>query len=150
MSQIQEFAEIEISYKPKFLSLAQNKATSSKDVYQIFLSLFDPKQLHIKEECYALFLNRNNRIFGSYKVSSGGITSTVVDIRLILSIALKSLSTGLIIAHSHPSGNLVPSNADFQITKRLKEAAELMDISLIDHLIISCDSYYSFADHGEM
>ena len=108
------------------------------------------KLMTIKEECFALFLNRNNRIFGSYKISSGGITGTVVDIRLILSIALKSLSTGLILAHNHPSGNLKPSNADVDKTQRLKEAAKIMDIKLLDHLIITTEGFYSFADDGEL
>ena len=106
--------------------------------------------LTIKEECIPLFLNRSNSLIGSYKVSSGGITSTVVDIRLILSIALKSLSCSLILAHTHPSGNLKPSTTDMEMTYKIKEAAKFMDIRLLDHLIISTEGYYSFADEGEL
>ena len=143
-------SEIEISYTPQYLAFNKPKITSSMDIYEILKELFDASALTIKEECIALFLNRNNRIIGSYKVSSGGITSTVVDIRLILSIALKSLSCGLIIAHTHPSGNLKPSKADIELTHNLREAAKLMEIKLLDHLIISVDGYYSFADEGNL
>ena len=102
--------------------------------------------MNIKEEAVVLFLNRGNRVLGGYKVSSGGITGTVVDIRIILAIALKCLASGMILAHTHPSGELNPSNADKGLTQKLKEAANLMDISLLDHLIITSETYYSFAD----
>jgi len=141
-------SEIEISYRPKRISFSHSKITCSNDIYEILKELFDASQLTIKEECIALFLNRNNKLTGAYKVSSGGITGTVIDIRLVLSIALKSLSCGLILAHTHPSGNLRPSKADIDLTQRLKEAANLMDLQLLDHLIISSDSYYSFSDEG--
>jgi len=143
-------AEIEISYTPKRLSLKRPIITSSNDVYEIFKELFNPKLMNIKEEFFVLFLNKANRIIGSYKVSSGGITGTVVDVRLILSIALKSLSCGLLLAHNHPSGNLKPSQADIDLTYKIKEAAKLMDIRLLDHLIISSEGYYSFNDEGEL
>jgi DNA repair protein RadC len=143
-------AEIEISYTPKYLSFKQSVIKSSQDVYEVFKELFDPKLMHIKEEFFVIFLNKANRIIGSYKVSSGGITGTVVDVRLILSIALKSLSCGLLLAHNHPSGNLKPSQADIDITYKIKEAARLMDIRLLDHLIITTEGYYSFNDEGEL
>ena len=104
--------------------------------------------MNIKEEAVVLFLNRGNRVLGGYKVSSGGITGTVVDIRIILAIALKCLASGMILAHTHPSGELNPSRSDKELTLKLKEAAKLMDISLLDHLVITSDTYYSFADEG--
>jgi DNA repair protein RadC len=143
-------SEIEISYTPKQLNFSRPKITCSQDIYEILKELFDTKLFTVKEECIALFLNRNNIITGWYKVSSGGITGTVVDTRLILSIALKSLSCGLVLAHTHPSGNLKPSKADRDITSNIREAAKLMDIRLLDHLIITSDWYYSFADEGEL
>jgi DNA repair protein RadC len=143
-------SEIEISYTPKQLNFSRPKITCSQDIYKILLELFDSKLLTVKEECIALFLNRNNRITGWYKVSSGGITGTIVDVRLILSIALKSLSCGLILAHNHLSRNLKPSRADKDITSNVREAAKLMDIKLFDHLIITSEGYYSFADEGEI
>lgn len=84
-----------------------------------------------------------------YCTRGGGITGTVIDVRIILQYALKSNACSIIVSHNHPSGNLEPSNADIQITKKIKEAAKLMDISLLDHLIITTgDKYYSMADKG--
>jgi DNA repair protein RadC len=147
---ISNVSEIEISYTPTQLSFNRQTIKCSNDFYEVFKQLFDAKLLNVREECFAIFLNRSNRIAGWYKVSSGGITGTVVDIRLTLSIALKSLSSGLLIAHNHPSGNLMPSSIDKGLTVKLKEAANLMDIKLIDHLIITNEGYYSFADEGEV
>jgi DNA repair protein RadC len=143
-----QVSEIELSYNPKYLTFDRPKITCSKDVYEVFMQLFDHKLLNIKEEFFVVFLNKSNRILGSHKISSGGITGTVVDIRLILSIALKSLSCGLLLAHNHPSGNLKPSKADVDITHNMREAAKYMDIQLLDHLIITNEGYYSFADGG--
>lgn len=121
---------------------------SSEDAYLQCLNFLGLDNLAIKEEAVAIFLNRSNRVLGGYKVSSGGITATVVDIRIILAIALKCLASGIILAHTHPSGELNPSRADKELTQKLKEAAKLMDISLLDHLIITLEAYYSFADDG--
>jgi DNA repair protein RadC len=93
-----------------------------------------------------LYLNRANKVIGSYQLSKGGITGTIADVRLILSVALKTLASGLILAHNHPSGNLKPSEADKQITNKIRQAAKLLDIELLDHIIISSEGYYSFAD----
>jgi DNA repair protein RadC len=97
-----------------------------------------------------LYLNRANRVIGSYQLSKGGITGTIVDVRLILSVALKTLATGLILARNHPSGNLKPSKADIQLTKKVKQAAKLMDIEELDHMILSSNEYFSFTDDGVM
>jgi DNA repair protein RadC len=96
-----------------------------------------------------MFMNRANRVIGINKLSFGGITGTVADIRLILGIALKTASTGIILSHNHPSGNLKPSFQDEQLTQKIKQAAELMDIKLLDHLIIGTNNeYISMADDG--
>ena len=87
-------------------------------------------------------------MIGSYELSKGGITATIADIRIILSVALKTLATGLILAHNHPSGNLKPSEADVNLTNKIKEAAKLMDIQVLDHLILADGGYYSFSDEG--
>ena len=96
-----------------------------------------------------MYMNRNNRVLGVYPLSEGGLTGTVADIRLILGIALKVAATGIILCHNHPSGNLKPSQADIQLTQRVREAGKLLDIPLIDHLIISpvCE-FMSFSDEG--
>jgi DNA repair protein RadC len=87
-------------------------------------------------------------VIGSYQLSKGGLTGTIADVRLILSVALKTLATGLILAHNHPSGNLKPSEADKQITSKIRQAAKLMDIEVLDHMILSSNGYFSFTDDG--
>ncbi len=97
----------------------------------------------------AMYLNRSNRVIGVYHMSTGGITGTVVDIRLLLSVALKTAATGIILAHNHPSGNLKPSEADKELTNKIKKASEYMDIKLLDHLIIAQEGkYFSFNEDG--
>jgi DNA repair protein RadC len=94
-------------------------------------------------------LNNSNKTKGVYQLSSGGITGTVVDIRILFAIILKSLSVAIIIAHNHPSGKLMPSEADKQLTEKIKKAAAFFDIKVLDHLIITPDgSFYSFSDNG--
>jgi DNA repair protein RadC len=102
------------------------------------------------EEFWVLFLNRSNKVIDKRKISQGGITGTVTDIRLILKKALDNLATSLILCHNHPSGNLQPSDADIAITRRLKESSSIMDISLLDHIIIAGKNYFSFADENLM
>lgn len=138
--------EIRISYKPKVKTRDRPKIKCSKDAYMHIRQFFDPSLLNIKEEAAILYLNGNNRIIGGFKVSSGGISTTIVDIALILGVAVKCLARSLVLAHTHPSGELQPSNADLNLTARLKEAAKLLDITLIEHLILSTEGYLSFAD----
>jgi DNA repair protein RadC len=139
-------SEIQIKYNPKISPLDRPKILSSNDAYIQFMFLFDRETICVKEEAAVIFLNRGNRVIGGYKLSSGGITGTIVDIRIILGIALKSLATGIIIAHTHPSGELKPSKSDIDLTEQLKQACKLMEITLFDHLIITEDSYFSFED----
>ncbi|HWR99555.1 MAG TPA: DNA repair protein RadC [Prolixibacteraceae bacterium] len=100
------------------------------------------------EEFWVLFLNRQNKILDKQKLSQGGMTGTVIDVRLVMKLALEKHATSLIFGHNHPSGNLEPSDADRKITRQLKEAAALMDIPVIDHLIVTQSGYFSFADEG--
>jgi DNA repair protein RadC len=100
------------------------------------------------EEFYVLYLNKSNRVITHKHISSGGVTGTVADLKIILKHAIELLASALIAVHNHPSGNLKPSQADIDLTKRLKESGKLMDILLLDHLIIGDKNYYSFADIG--
>jgi DNA repair protein RadC len=93
-------------------------------------------------------LNRANKVLGKFKVSQGGLSGTVIDTRIILKKALDNLASSIIICHNHPSGNKQPSNADVKITEKLKKAAEMLEIKLLDHIIIADKSYFSFADEG--
>ena len=118
---------------------------SSKDVADIFQPLLSDL-LH--EEFWILFLNRSNKVINRMKLSQGGISGTVTDVRMVMKKAIEYLASGIIVCHNHPSGNLNPSESDSKITQKIKEAGNLMDIQLLDHLIISEKDYYSFADNG--
>lgn len=102
------------------------------------------------EEFYVIYTNKANKVLGHQRLSSGGLTGTVVDIKMVLKMGIELLASGVIAAHNHPSGNLKPSQADIDITKRLKEGCRVMEINLLDHIIIGDKNYYSFADSGEL
>jgi DNA repair protein RadC len=141
--------KVRIVYSKNQKASERAKVSSSRDVYHWFKKLWS-SQIQTREEMLVLLLNRNNQVLGYHTLSSGGITGTVADIRLLYAVALKSLATSVIIAHNHPSGNLQPSQSDIQLTRKVKEAGQVMDIKLLDHLIITKDGYYSFADEGDM
>lgn len=122
---------------------------SSKDVANYFRRIF-PVELNDREAMVVLYLNNSNTTVGFSTAGIGGITSTIVDPRLILRDALLTGSTSIILCHNHPSGSLKPSQADISITEKVKKAGEVMDIKLLDHLILTEDSYYSFADKGKL
>ncbi len=140
--------EVELIYKTKIKASERTKVNSSKDIYHILRQLWDENKIEMLEEFKVLLLNRGNRIIGLYEVSSGGITGTVADPRLILAAALKSLSVAIVLCHNHPSGNLTPSRADEQMTRKIKEAAAFHDITVLDHIILTSEAYLSFADEG--
>jgi len=106
--------------------------------------------LELREEFYILLLNRANHVLGWFPVSKGGSAATIVDPKLIFSIALKCNAHGIILAHNHPSGNLKPSDADIQLTQNIKNGGILLEINILDHIIITSESYFSFADDGKL
>lgn len=124
-------------------ALHREKINSSKDAAIILIPLMQDFE---HEKFCVVFLNQANAVIAHEFVSSGGLTATTVDIKMIMRSAIQHLATKIIISHNHPSGNLKPSEADKQITQKIKQAAKLMDILLVDHLIIAEQSYYSFAD----
>ena len=124
------------------------KITSSKDAADFIRNTFNEGEVELQEQFIVLYLNQANEIIGYYKHSKGAINATVADIRIILATALKSLAVSMVIAHNHPSGNLKPSRADEQLTAKIKESAAMMEVRLLDHVIVTRDSYYSFADDG--
>ena len=149
METISTVDEISVSYRPSIKNVERKKITCSQDSFREFKKFFDDDTIELNEQFMVMYLNRANKIIGVYKASVGGITSTVVDVRLILGVALKTVATGIILAHNHPSGNLTPSRSDQEITSRIKAAGQLMDISVLDHIILAQgDSYKSFADEG--
>lgn len=140
-------SEIQVTYRPAISNKPVVK--SALDAYVVLNEFFPDDLIGLKELFVVGYLNRSNRVIGVYEVSSGGITGTVADIRLILGTALKIAATGIIIAHNHPSGNLEPSNTDLMLTKKIREAASYFDIQLLDHLILTWeDKYISFSDKG--
>ncbi len=124
------------------------KITLSKDAADFIRNTFNEGEVELQEQFIVLYLNQANEIIGYYKHSKGAINATVADIRIILATALKSLAVSMVIAHNHPSGNLKPSRADEQLTAKIKESAAMMEVKLLDHVIVTRDSYYSFADEG--
>ena len=118
---------------------------NSKDSYKIFMPLLSDLRT---EEFWVLFMNQSNKVIGKTKLSSGGINGSVVDIRILFKTALENFATAIIIAHNHPSGNLKPSQEDLKITKLIGEAGKILEIQLVDHLIISQESFFSFADEN--
>ncbi|WP_228443047.1 JAB domain-containing protein [Chryseobacterium nematophagum] len=118
---------------------------SAKDTFDFILSQWNIDLIEFQEEAKIILLNGRNDVLGVYDLAKGGISSAIVDVRVIMSIALKCNATNLILVHNHPSGDLKPSKADEKITYQIKEAAELLHIRLLDHLIISKYDYYSFS-----
>jgi DNA repair protein RadC len=104
--------------------------------------------IELQEEFKVLLLNRNHQVLGIYPLSKGGVSGTVVDAKLVFSVALKCNASSIVMAHNHPSGNLKPSEADLKLTKKMKEIGTLMDTPVLDHLIIGENNYLSFADEG--
>jgi DNA repair protein RadC len=127
----------------------KQKITSSKDAAD-FIRQFYTDDIEIFESSFILLLNRQNITIGYAKISQGGISGTVIDVRLVAKYAIESLATGVIICHNHPSGNLSPSNADNILTKKLKAGLEILEVSLLDHVILTADDYFSYADNGVM
>lgn len=148
VSALYEIAEVELIYRSKVKPSDRPKIESSKDAYNILLQTWDENTIEFVEQFKVLFLNRANKVLGIYKVSSGGITGTVADPRVIFTAALKANCSGIIISHNHPSGNLKPSRQDEDLTAKINEAGKLLDIKCLDHVIISTEGYYSFADNG--
>ncbi|WP_291581268.1 JAB domain-containing protein [Bacteroides sp.] len=140
--------EVELTYK--LTTRNKNKVSSSADAYQILLPTFKEGTIDYKEYFKVLYLNQANQVLGFTQISEGGITETSVDVRVILQAALLTNSVSLILAHNHPSGNLKPSKQDLELTQSIKEAAELMRIRVLDHIILTSEKYYSFADEGEI
>jgi DNA repair protein RadC len=121
------------------------KITSSKMIFTIMQPIIG-ELAH--EEFWVLFLNNSNKVISKSQLSKGGISGTIVDVRLVFKLALETGATSLILCHNHPSGSLVPSEADLQITQKLKIAGESLDVKVLDHLIITETKYYSFVDEG--
>lgn len=139
-------AALELGRRRKLAESPENgQIKSSADVFNIFQPLLSDLS---HEEFWILFLNRSNKPLNRMKVSQGGISGTVTDVRIIMKKAVEHLASGLIVCHNHPSGNNNPSESDIQITRKIREAGSMLDVQLLDHIIIAGTTYYSFADNG--
>jgi DNA repair protein RadC len=145
---LSSIAEVQITYSANIRPSDRTKIGGAKDAYEILRHIFT--DIEHREFFYALLLNRGNEVLGYYEVSKGGISGTVVDVRLIMQAAIKANSSGILLGHNHPSGNLQASEADLRITRKIKQACSVLDISLLDHLILTNYSYMSMADEGIM
>ena len=141
--------EISISYSGNLKTQNLPKISCSNDAVALLFNNWDKGSIGLHETFKILLLNNSNKVQGIYTLSSGGITGTLVDVRILFAVLLKSLSTAVILAHNHPSGNNQPSEADKQLTNKITKGGEYMDIKVLDHLIITPDGdYFSFADEG--
>jgi DNA repair protein RadC len=138
----------QITLKLKKGEVLNCKISNSKDSQDLFRKIWDTDSLLVCETMICIFLNRQNNTIGWFKVSQGGLSGTVIDIRLILATALNCLASGLLLCHNHPSGSLNPSEADTSMTNKLKEACKYMDINVLDHIILTEEDFYSLADNG--
>ena len=141
-----KISEISVSYSNS--NKEKLKANNSKDSFEILLKSWSKNTIELQEEFKVLLLNKGNVVLGVYDLSKGGVSSTVVDSKLVFAVALKCNASNIIIAHNHPSGNVKPSDADKCITQKIKKASQYLDIVLLDHIIISKNDFYSFSDNG--
>ncbi|MCF8368345.1 MAG: DNA repair protein RadC [Bacteroidales bacterium] len=128
-------------------ALDRKKITSSRDVFEYFASIIGDSTF---EAFYILLLNRANKVLRHIQISEGGVTGTVADPKKIFKMALENNATSIILCHNHPSGSVNPSTQDITLTKKLKNAGDMLDIPVLDHLIIGEEKYYSFADENMM
>lgn len=143
-----KISEISVSYSNR--ATDKIKVHSSKESYEVLLESWNVDTIELQEEFKVLLLNRSNTVLGIYAMSKGGVSGTIVDAKLVFSVALKCNASSIIVAHNHPSGNLTPSQSDITLTKKLKLAGDYLDIDLIDHLIVTKSGYYSFADEKQV
>lgn len=143
-----QIAEVELIYKSKVKASERPVVKTSKDAADLLLHVWDKNKIDFVEQFKVLFLNRCNKVLGMMEVSTGGVTGTVADPRVIYAAALKANATAIVISHNHPSGNLKPSKVDEELTQKIKAGGQLLDIRLLDHIIITSEGYYSFADEG--
>ena len=143
-------AEVQLTYKNRIPCKDRQHINDSESAYKIIKALFPDETIDYRESFKAVYMNRSNHVLGCLTISEGGPCSTAVDVKLILQGALLTNASGVILAHNHPSGNLKPSEPDKVMTEKIKKALTAMDTRLLDHLIVTRESYFSFIDDGEI
>ncbi|MEN0081123.1 JAB domain-containing protein [Flavobacterium lindanitolerans] len=150
ISDLYQLTEIELTYKSNRSYNERHRVTSAKVAFDLFLNNWNENKIELLEQAKILVLNRSNQVLGISHLSTGGTSGTVVDPKQVFALALKANASAIILAHNHPSGNLYPSDADDKITSKLYKAGKMLDIEVLDHLIITKDGYYSFAESGRL
>ena len=143
-------SEIRAVYKSGTKAGTRKKISNPSDVTDYLHAVWNQRTIELTEDFIVLYLNTAHEILGWVKISSGGLSCTSVDPRVIFAIALQTGSSALVLAHNHPSGNLTPSYEDQEITKKLAKAGTLLNIKILDHIILSKDSSFSFSEHGQL
>lgn len=143
-----KLTEVELIYRTDSRFSERYKISNTKDAYDILRHSWDENKIELLEQAKILLLNRAMQVLGIYNLSSGGTSGTVVDAKQIFVVALKTNASAIILAHNHPSGNLTPSSADIKLTDKLCNGGKFLDIDMLDHIIVTKNSYFSFADNG--
>ena len=149
MNNLFSVSEVKLTYKSRVKAADRPQIISSHSAYDILLSNWSD-QIEMVEEFNVLLLNRANRVLCFFNVSKGGQSGTVVDAKVVFTAALKVRACSLVLSHNHPSLQLRPSLADIELTKKLVAGAKLLDMTVLDHLIVTPTGYYSFADEGKL
>ncbi|HQW94272.1 MAG TPA: JAB domain-containing protein [Saprospiraceae bacterium] len=143
-------SEVDLVYRNKINPVDRPKVTTSSAAYDILLQCWDMNKIELLEQFAILLLDRSKNCLGVSYVSTGSVSACIVDPKVIFATALNARASSLILAHNHPSGNLTPSKADEFLTNKLLQGGYILDISVVDHLIVTPRSYYSFSDDGAL
>jgi len=149
MKELTRVSEVIVAYRPKFKASERLKVRNANEAYEIFINQWDKDTIELLEEFKIMLLDRGKRVLGIARISVGGIEQTIVDPKVIFAIALKSKASSIILGHNHPSGNIQASLTDNRITEKLRDGGKLLDIEVCDHLIITKEGYFSFAENGQ-
>lgn len=151
MDTIYQVSEVKLTYKNKVKLSQRPMIKSSKDIYTLLVGrIFDSEIMEYRESLKVVFLNRVGKVLGFHTVSIGGTGECSADIKIIMQAAILANATGIILSHNHPSGNLKPSAQDDLLTQKVSQVCKLMEIAFLDHIIVSSESYYSYADEGRL
>jgi DNA repair protein RadC len=148
MNNLHNVSEVKLTYESNYTGRKKIKVKSSAEVFELMLPCWE--QIEYRESFKVLLLDMSNHVLGINIVSLGGISKTIVDIKMVLQGALLANASAIVAVHNHPSGDMKPSVEDDGITNKIKQASKIMDIELIDHLIITKDGYFSYADEGRL
>jgi DNA repair protein RadC len=147
-NRLYQVAEIQLTYKSNVKPSLRPKITGSREAFNILKENWDENKIEFVEQFKVMLTNRAHKVLGIFEVSTGGVSGTVADPKVIFAAVVKTGACGFIMAHNHPSGNLMPSQADIELTKKMKEGGKFLEVQLLDHIIVTTEGYYSFSDEG--